>query len=71
VEAAEPDFPRSSIEIYRLVRMRIDPQRRIDGPATIAIRGFGSAPRSAARDLDEPSHEQPTYFVDPYVATPA
>lgn len=64
MECAEPGLPRGALEIDRLVRVRVDPERRLDRPAAVARPGLRRAPRLAGDDVDEAGREQHPRLVD-------
>ena len=64
VERAEPGLRGRALEVDRLVRVRVDPERRLDRAAAIARRRLRRSPLPPGDDLDEAGREGDAQLVE-------
>src|SRR5262249_51167766 len=68
VERAQPRLARGALEVDGLVRVRVDPQRGVDGTAAVACAGTRRLVPPARDHLDHPRREEEPDLVEAGVA---
>src|SRR5882672_568328 len=64
----EPDLPGCALEVDGLVRVRVDPERRLHCPAPVDRASLRRSPLSPGHDLDEAAGEEHSHLADGDIA---